>query len=301
MTSGIKKALKYVFIVMSAAVLIVAAFRFWDKYTERKWEKVTERLAAEKLKGEVNRIQKFILSIEQIPKNLGYVLEFSRVQKDHMKLLLNAIVQNNEEVFGVSIAFEPNTFYKDSVYYAPYAYKRDGKLNYANPTDSNYHYFSMDWYLIPKRLNRAVWIEPYFDEGSGGGNIVMSTYSVPFFRFDGQKETMRGIISVDISLEWLAKMVTSVKLTPGSYALLISENGNLVCSPGGSISYNESIFSIAEEEHLPVLREIGRDLQKKNSGFMKVGTIRGVPDCWIAYRPIPANNWGLLLVIPERK
>ena len=41
--------------------------------------------AEAKLRGEVNEIQKEILSIEQIPQNLAYVLEFSIRKKMRCK------------------------------------------------------------------------------------------------------------------------------------------------------------------------------------------------------------------------
>ncbi len=30
----------------------------------------------------------------------------------------------------------------------------------------------MDWYKIPKKLNRPVWSEPYFDDCGGNANMV---------------------------------------------------------------------------------------------------------------------------------
>jgi sigma-B regulation protein RsbU (phosphoserine phosphatase) len=290
----------YVMIVLGSAGVLFLAFRYGRVYQKYSWRQNTQEQAEAKIKGEIDRIQRIVLSIQSIPQNIGYVLEFANPGKDDVRVLLNAVVANNDEVFGTCIAFEPYSFEKDSMCYAPYLYKKDGGLVYGNPADTTDHYFSDDWYLIPKAINRSVWIEPYYDDGSVGGNIVMTTFAVPFYSFDGTREKMHGIIAVDISLEWLSKMVTSLKMSDGSFAILVSENGTVMGAANSRWPYNESIFSLADEHTMPKLREIGRDLQKGNSGFVNVGAFEGEKEWWIYYRPIPANKWGILFWIPER-
>ena len=298
-TFKISRPILYFIYILIAAAIVFAAIELNGIYSRYAWKKNTREQAQAKLMGEVNKIQKVILSIEQIPQNLSYVLEFSNPHKDHMNVLLNAVVSNTDEVFGACIAFEPNSYNKDTTYYSPYLYKKNGKLEYANPSDSTYHYFTMDWYLIPKLLKRPVWIEPYFDEGSSGGNIIMATYSVPFYSYDGTNETFHGIVAVDVSLEWLSKVVTSIKLFDESYSILVSENGTVISAPNPQWSYNESIFSLAEENDAPLLRKVGRDLQNGKSGFINVGKFGTHRNWWVYYMPIPANKWGVLLVVPE--
>jgi sigma-B regulation protein RsbU (phosphoserine phosphatase) len=294
------KLLLYIVILVTSAVTLFAAVKFSHLYEKYSWEKMTREQAEEKLKGEVARIQKIFLSVEQIPQSLAYVLEFSKIKREHLQILLNSVVSNNEEVFGATIAYEPNSFYKDTLYFGPYLYKQNGKIVAVNPSDTTYHYFSMDWYLLPKKLNRPVWIEPYFDAGSGGGNVVMSTYSLPFFSFNGNGETMKGIVAVDISLDWLSKTISSIKLSDNSYSMLVSETGTIISSPNPKWAYNESIFSLADEYNLPALRKVGRDLQSGKSGFVNIGRFGTKSDTWIYYKPIPANKWGVLLVIPSK-
>ena len=63
-------------------------------------------------------------------------------------------------------------------------------------------------------MERAVWSEPYFDEGAG--NIIMSTYSIPFSRTNGERRVFTGIVTADISLDWLVDIVS--RLSPTSRA-----------------------------------------------------------------------------------
>lgn len=296
----ISKPILYTLIILITIAVVFAAIEFESIYSNYSWKQNTRIQAEAKLQGEVNKIQKVILSIEQIPQNLAYVLEFSSPKEGEMNILLNAVVANNDEVFGACIAFEPNAYNKDTTYFEPYLFKKDGKIVSVDPSDTTYNYFSMDWYLIPRTLNKPVWIEPYYDEGSSGGNIILTTYSVPFYSFDGTNEKLTGVIAVDISIDWLSKIVSSIKLFDESYSILVSENGTIISAPNPKWPYNESLFSLADEDHVPVLRKIGRDLQKGKSGFVEIGKFGTNRNWWIYYMPIPANNWGVVLVVPEK-
>jgi hypothetical protein len=296
----VSKPVLYSLIVIA---LIIAAFSVYEMgkiYGMYSWKKETRELAEAKLKGEVTKINKILTSIEQIPQNLAYVLEFSMPQKEHMEILLKAVIENNDEVFGVCIAYEPGRFEKELTYFAPYLFKKNGRIVSVDPSDSTYNYFSMDWYLIPRHLKKAVWIDPYYDEGVSGGNTIMATYAVPFYSFDGIEETMDGIVTVDMSLDWLSKIVSKINLSDGSYSILVSENGTVISAPDPKWPYNESLFSLADEKKVPALRKIGRDLQKGKTGFVNVGNMGTKSNMWAYYIPIPANKWGVLLIVPEK-
>jgi len=302
--SGIKlkftKPVKYFISLLFIVAAIYAIIKMIGIYHHYSWQKQVCIQAETKLNGEVRRIQKIFHSIEQIPIDLSFVLEFSKLEKEHLEVLINAIVKNNNEVFGTCVAFEPYAYDKKMTYYDPYIYKKDGAVVHLETNDTTDNYFGANWYLLAKKLNRSVWIEPYFDEGAAGGNIVMATYSVPFYSYDGIKETMRGIIAIDISLDWLKKIISSIKLDDGSYTVLVSENGTIISAPNNKWIYNESLFSIAEEIKIPILREVGRDLQRGNSGFVNIGNLGSSKNWWVYYKPIPSNKWGVLLVVPEK-
>jgi sigma-B regulation protein RsbU (phosphoserine phosphatase) len=293
------KPVKYSIILLFIVAAVYVLIKSIGIYHNYSWRKEVRIQAETKVNGEVRRIQKIFHSIEQIPIDLAFVLEFSKPEKEHMEVLINAVVENNDEVFGTCVAYEPYAFDKKMTYYDPYIYKKDGKVVHIETNDTTDNYFSADWYLLSKKLNKSVWIEPYFDEGTAGGNIVMATYSIPFYSYDGVKETMTGIIAIDISLDWLKKIVSSIKLSDGSYTVLVSENGTIISAPRSEWIYNETLFSLAEEGNIPILREIGRDLQRGNSGFVNIGKIGTLKNWWVYYKPIPANNWSVLLVVPE--
>ncbi len=250
-----------------------------------------------KLSAEARRINTIIESVQKTPQDLAYILEFHNAELSEMKILMESVLFNNEELYGGAIAYEPYMFHKDSLYYSPYVYRRGDTIVSTNLNDPEYNYFYKDWYLIPKTLKKSTWSEPYYDEG--GGNLFMSTYSVPFFKFDGNKEKFSGIVTVDVSIEWIMNAVESIGKMMNGRAILISENGTIISAPNKNWIYNETIFTLATELNLPVLREIGKDLQKGISGLREINEFENQKNWRAFYSSIHANKWGLILLLHE--
>jgi sigma-B regulation protein RsbU (phosphoserine phosphatase) len=245
----------------------------------------------------VNKIETILQSFAKIPENIAYSLEYSKYNKSEILNLLRRIVQNNSEIFGSTIAFEPYTFDKDSLYFAPYFYKDHGTIKFTYLGGERYRYFYWDWYQIPKELNKPQWSEPYFDEG--GGNIIMSTYSVPFYRNSNGKKKFMGIVTADISLDWLEKIISSIEIYKTGYGFLISKNGTIVTHPNTSMIMNETIFSLAEQREDEELRQIGRRMISGQSGFVPLSGFNSNKKYWMFFAPLSTSGWSLGVLFPE--
>jgi len=80
---------------------------------------------------------------------------------------------------------------------------------------------------------------------------------------------------------------------------LISENGTIIYAPNQDWTYNETIFTLADEMNLPLLREIGRELQKGKSGIKKIDKFENQKDWWIFYSSVRVNKWGFIFLIQK--
>jgi len=241
----------------------------------------------------VNRIETLTISSMQLPENLARIILKFQPDVPKMKEYLDIIVENNPDVFGSCIAFEPYAFYPDSLYMSLYSYRKDDSILFENLGTEAYNYFLWDWYQIPKELKHAVWSEPYFDEG--GGNIIMSTYSVPIL--DG--EIVKGIVTIDISMDWLRSFISGIRIFNTGYAFLISGNGSIITHPEHDFIMNESIFSLAEEYNLPELRDIGRSMINGESDFVPYTPPDTKKPGFLYYTPLNSTGWSLGVVIPE--
>ncbi|MFH1691668.1 MAG: SpoIIE family protein phosphatase [Candidatus Omnitrophota bacterium] len=240
----------------------------------------------------VAKIETVLLPMQKVPENIAYSLEYYSYDKEGLFGLLRSVIENNSEIYGSTIAFEPYAFEKEALYFAPYYYKSKGEIKFRYLGGENYKYFEWDWYRIPKESKRAVWTEPYYDEG--GGDIIMSTYSAPFYKnVEGKKQFM-GVITADVSLTWLEDIISDIKIGQTGYGFLISKKGMLVTYPDKSFIMHKTIFDLLGSNSA-----IGESMIKGKSGFMPTQCFLGSKKCWLAYMPLPSNGWSLGIVFPQ--
>jgi len=246
-----------------------------------------------------NRIETVLLSTQKIPETLACFLENALSNKEEILSLLHEIVKKNPEIYGSTIAFETHPFEGQSPGFAPSFYKDNGKIAFSDLSQESGGYFNLDWYQIPKELRRPQWSEPYYT--GGGGRILMATYSVPFYREIRGETHFMGVVTADISLEWLQNIVASIKVLQTGYGILISKNGTLVTHPLKELIMNETIFGLAEERGDSHLREIGRKMIRGESGFVPFQSMGTKERYWVYYTPIRSSGWALAVLFPRNE
>jgi signal transduction histidine kinase len=292
-------AFKMIFLIfLSIAAIMVLVF--WYNYT------VTKNIVIRNLKdlaGQITdntilKIDEVLSNIQAVPQNYSSLILSEIGNEEKMKYFLREMVASNKDIFGAALAFEP--YYKSpkQLYYSFYYYREKDEVKFKYLGDSLYNYFTMDWYQIPRELGKAEWSEPYIDVG--GGNILMSTYSVPLYIPVKGKTKFIGILTVDVSLKHLQEIVNAIKVYQTGYGYMISRTGTVVTHKIPEEIMNESIFSLADNKNLPELRKIGREMIRGGKGFSDIPYKSAVnnKECRIAYASVPANGWSVAIVFP---
>lgn len=292
--------LKLAIFIISTSIVIVGVILWLNHTTSRELlvKKVAEN-ARNLTLANVNKIEGVLEKVAKIPENEAHVFEKFTLGEAQLKEYLKLIVSSNDDIFGACVAWEPYRFFPDSEYYAPYYYRDGDSVLYENLGSEDYQYFYRDWYQIPAMMQEPVWSEPYYDEG--GGNIIMCTYSVPFYVMKDGQRVFNGVVTVDISLEWLDELLSSMKVYETGYAFLISSNGTLVSHPMHNLEMNQTIFSVAEEYEKPKLREVGRKMINGESGFLKYESLYTGKEGYMMYQPLESADWSLALVFPSNE
>ena len=285
-------------ISLSGALVLLILFGYNYSVTKKIALKNLRENARNLALATVNNIDGVLKPVERMPESLARY--FDRFEPDSRNIFdqLKSVVEN-PEIYGSAMAFQPYAFLEDSLYYAPYVYTDGDSIKTTFLGGENYQYFYMDWYQLPAALEKPVWSEPYFDEGGGG--IVMSTYSVPFYSTSGGHKSLRGIITADISLEWLQEIVDSIKIYESGYGFLISGNGTFVTYPDSKYIMNETIISIAEAHADSTLLNIGAKMIAGESGFIPIERSMTEHKAWLYYTPLRSSGWSLGVIFPENE
>ena len=166
---------------------------------------------------------------------LGKILEQRDYTQEGLTQMLKDIVENNEDIFGSSIALNPDLV-DDPLGFAPYYFNREGILTYANLAGEQDNYSRKAWFVEAVRAGRAIWVDPYFDHG--GGEVLMTTFSVPVMRVDEQGQPyLYAVVTADVALDELHRYLQALRLGENGFGILISKDGTVL-----SASEPESIL-----------------------------------------------------------
>ncbi|QJB56702.1 SpoIIE family protein phosphatase [Pseudodesulfovibrio sp. zrk46] len=291
-------AVKLILAILGCALVILCAILAYNYWYSRGIILRQAQAHSQSVAHETtSQIDAVLSGVQKIAKNIAFSLEDATLTQEEILDLNRRVLANNPEIYAMAIAFEPYFLDKTKLYFAPYHYRSGGRIGFNMLGSPQYRYFYMDWYQLPKELERAIWTEPYNDEG--GGNVLMATYSVPFYRTINGEKVFAGVVTADISLEWLQKKIASIKLFDTGYAFLLSRYGTIVTHPESDLIMNQTIFSLAEEAGSSQLRKIGRDMVEGKQDFVLLDTSYNQQERYLYYTGLENGGWSLGLVFPK--
>ncbi len=236
-----------------------------------------------------NRIDQVFLGAEKVTNTFSAMVEDSRFDEKTMHGLHQVFIRANKDVFGTCMAFEPGVVSGRDKGFAPYYFREPGEgLGYKDLLES-YDYFTWEWYSRPKEQKRPVWTEPYFDEG--GGDVLMTTYSVPFF--DKATGSVAGIVTADLTLEFLDDIMSSVRFFDSGYAFLISEKGVFVTHPKKSLVMSESLSALSNKLGSKELMRLSDSMTEGGEELVRHTSLKDGETGWLYHIPLESVPWTL--------
>jgi phosphoserine phosphatase RsbU/P len=259
----------------------------------RDAERQADRLAAA-LAADLDGV---IRPIEGGTRTVAQVLEDVDLQAVDMRKLIQSIVLASPEVYGSTIALEDPRLATGQADFAPYYYRREGRLLYADLSSASYAYREQPWYRLAADGGRPVWSAPYFDDG--GGNIWMITYSVPFFReaADG-KRRVAGVVTADLALDWVRVAARSVALDSAFGWLSANAHDSFVVPVGPNATLWQAHKGTLDEARL---RTIGRSMLEQGRTFDQLPAQAGEQAAYLAARELQTLDWRLTLWLPREQ
>ena len=290
-------ATKLIIFILSGCLLIFGIlFGYNYYYSKRIIITNIQEIAENRTLATVYKVETIIRAVQELPENVAYLLENIDVDDEKVLSLVKTIVKSNSEIYGMAIAFEPYMIDGKEKKYSPYYYHGDG-LKFKDLANEQYDYINWDWFKVPKELNESLWSEPYYDKG--GGNIMMATYSVPFYRQINQKRVFRGVVTADIALTWLKDIINAINIADSGYAFIISKNGYIIHHPKIEDGEYGELLNIHDEVDEPSVKKVMLKMSKGESGFVSVFDKRLNERMWVSFAPIQSSRWSIGVVFPR--
>lgn len=287
--------------LVGAAALAVLVIGYLQQQRTRRivLEQVSGRAAAnaasvtEELQGVLRVVEASVLLTTARIDNV--ITDSGRIEN-----ALREMVQSNPRIYGSTAAFERFTAPKRQERYAPY-YHRDasGVLERVDLASPSYAYWTKDWYLQPVAERRAIWTEPYLDEG--GGNILMVTRAQPIFRPGEETGPPIGVVTADISLAWLKHFGGQNKPGDSGFVIVFSGSGRIVTHPRTKFILHQTLADIAKSAGRPELLEVQAAVAAGRSGSLRYPSATYGSMVHIDYRPVNVEGWGVIVGYDEEE
>ena len=277
-----------------ASLFLLLAFTLVTTRTYHHSVETTSAAALGMARIQAAQLDRVLATAAQVPHMHARLFESGAIKdQDTVMRYLTDSLAKTPGIYGSCLAFEADTFIPGVKNYCPYAYWKEGQPTFENLIPPGYNHFEWAWYNDPKRLGHALWTEPYFD--TGGGNVIMTTRSVPFRKptQNGVPGEFWGVATIDISLEQLLAELNRLKVAETGYALLISPEGRILGGPDKS-----KVMVSRLEELNPAL---AATMVPGSEGFVPTTDPLGKRQVRVAYSPVPAANYMLALIYPENE
>lgn len=208
--------------------------------------------------------------------------------------LTNGILRMNSHVDGCSVSMEPNVFPKYGRYFSAYSIREGDSI--VTVVEEQYEYFQKEWYKKPHDQGKACWVD-FYDETDSLEvtlNGMIASYCKPLY--DSSKKLV-AVISTDLSLLRLSRLVSAAKPYPHSYFIMLGEEGRYLLHPDSTQLFHKTIFSDADPQVHADKIALGHDMLAGHGGSM-AAVIDSVPSL-VCYQPVPGTPWSLALVCPD--
>ena len=269
-------------------------YNFYDNIVHEYVDKqasVTMQMTHSKTKSVFTAVEKVANGMACFIKNMDYT-------QNNVKKIIKETIIKNEEIYGSTIAFAPNTLGEKPMYFSPYFYRNNGEIKYTDLASPDYFYPEWAWYTKPIAQKKSLWSDPYFDEGAG--NILMTTYSVPVFDDPALKNNPIAVITSDISLTWLQDLISNFKMFDSGYSFIITDKKQFLAHPETDKLLKDihpQDLSIKDHD---VFESLMDSIYTSKYGISKFVNTDGDTE-YLYYHPLGINNWFVCIQIPENE
>ena len=294
-----KKNVRYA--LQALATVIVAlvtleATSLIQYYFSRKtiYEEATRR-AEGQLEATNLKITDILDQVETTVRNNVWPVRKTLASPDSLWSLTRRIVDCNPCVSGSCIALMEDYLPQKGRLFAPYAFRNGDRIDTTQLGKESYDYPQKEWFVKPLEVNGGYWSEPYYD--TGGGEMLMTTYSIPVTDLNGE---VAAVLTSDVSLDWLTDLVGSLQVYPEAFSVLVSRTGQLMVCSAPALMMKKTVQEVAETlADSTAVRDISLAMLAGERGNRQV-LYQGHRE-YVFYAPIDRAGWSMAIVVPHQE
>ena len=254
----------YTFVMVVIEALLIVSLGVLFFFTRKVLVEEVKMNAELKLEGTVQHIDNVLVAIEQATGNIYRALLEDLDHPDHMINYCQRIVETNENIKICAIAFEPN-YYPDQELFFKSTYRKElnsPELGFSEE-QNDVPYTQQDWYIKTMEAGHPIWIDPGQNDNYNLDPII--SYCLPIT--DKNSECV-GVITVGLFINLLSEIVLETKPSPNSYSILLSNDGSYFIHPNRENLRGQTVFDQPEVVESPTALAAAKAMLQGESGEM---------------------------------
>ena len=284
-------------IVLLATLIFIIAVGYMFTESRRAVRREAIDHATELLNSTALRVKSILDRVQTASDNMDWLVSRHLDGPDSMFVYSKKFLENNPELNGCSISFEPYYFKEKGQYFSAFSLNENDTIMTTQEGSSQYQYFYFDWYQQAKLRQAPCWTEPFNDDNPGNSLVASETitsYCKPLY---DRKGTFVGVMSVDLALSWLSKTISAVKPYPNSYSIMLGRGGTFFVHPDSTKLSVQTIFTETLEKPNPKLTALGKAMLAGEEGMMEL--VIDDEDSYVFYKPLGNTGWSTAIICPE--
>ncbi|MBY6017674.1 PAS domain S-box protein [Ferrimonas balearica] len=267
-------------------VLLLMAIMGFNLYIEqREWQKEIRQHLADEVMLVAERLDGILTGVvTTVTGSVILLSEETELNEAQLYRLTRFHLQNNPYLYGSAIALDPSHLGRP---FSPYSWRDRSGTQSMDIAANAYDYSDggWAWWEIPAKKNTSYWTPAYFDDSAG--NILMTTYSAPFF-YQGR---FQGVVTGDLALQRLHDL-----LEVGMEELLIADrDGYMLAHANPEFILNRNLSQLLDNDANPA--DLLDRMRQQELGIERMVMADG-DEFVVAYQWIPTTDWLLAIARP---
>jgi len=279
--------------ITTIAIIIIASIVYINYHFSNKIliHKIEEG-AINESNSVISKIARVTIGTEEIAKNVSYQALYYAKNND-LDLLLEEVLKTN----GILESIHVELYDSPKNIFLKFSSNKPGQL-ICNPDSLTVEKYFRKLRAENIKINHGSWSDPFYCKYNTKHLLV--SYRYPIFYPDNKE--IAGIVSCEISLNRMDKMLSDVKVGSKGYSFIIDKSGELITHPNKEWILHKNLFekpSLIFPENLEIVES---QIKSGRSGAGHgISHYLNFQKAWYYFSPLPSSNWTVIIVVPEKE
>jgi phosphoserine phosphatase RsbU/P len=279
--------------ITTIAIVIIASIVYINYYFSKEvLVKKIEDGAVNQSNMVISKISRITVGTEEIAKNVSAQALYYYKNND-LDIFLQQVMKSNEIIESIHVELI------DSKQHQLLKFSSNKpNQSIGQPDSLATEKFIFDLQSGSIKLVQGSWSSPFFCKCDTSHLLV--SYKMPIYFPDSKN--VAGIVSCEVSLRMMQKMLSQIRLGENGYAFIVDHAGNYISHPRIEWILKHNLYDKSSTIFKENGQKIESEIKQGRSGAgVGISEYHNNETAWFYYAPITNSGWSVIIVIPDKE